>query len=190
VIGLPENDRSRPAVNRTAPGDLLTGRISSDSMPDLAIVAEGAWRTLTALLLSSPPVPFAQGLLEQLPESVPGAELAYWISGIRASVAVGVIPNPMTAGDAAIRAGIETPPGLRGLVLSSGHALVAEVTSVPLACCAHFVLIVRAAHARRAAEIANARLAAANWRGNLTDLAALWQREAAAVLALLAEVTG
>lgn len=188
LIALPDNERSRPATNRTAPDDLLAGRISCDSRPDLAIVADDAWRTLTALLLTSPPVPFAQGLLDELPDPAPDAELAYWIAGIRASVAAGVIPNPVTAADAAIRAGIASPPGLRGLVVSSGYALVAEASSVPLACCSHFVAIVRAAHGRRATEVAAQRLIEAAWRGELAELAELWQREAGAALALLAEV--
>lgn len=153
-------------------------------------MAEGAWRTLTALLLSSPPVPFAQGLLDQLPATAPDPVLDWWISGIRLAVSAGVTPNPMTAADAAIRAGIEPPPGMRGLVLSSGHALVAEATFVPLACCSHLVLIVLAAQARRAAEVAAQRLTEAAWRGELAELAELWQREAGAVLALLAEETG
>ena len=184
----PPDKRSRPAGNRAAPDDLLAGGITSESMSDLAVVAEGAWRTLTALLLTSPPVPFAQGLLDQLPDPVPDPVLAYWISGIQVSVAAGVIPHPVTAADAAIRAGIEPPPGLRGLVVSSGYALVAEATSVPLACCGHFVMIVRAAHARRAAEVAAQRLVAAAWCGELVELAEMWQRQAGAVMAALARV--
>lgn len=63
------------------------------------------------------------------------------------------------------------------------------MASVPFACAGHFVDIVRADRARRASELANARIAASNWHGELSDLAELWQREAGAVLALLAEVT-
>lgn len=182
------NSRKPPAgTGGISENDLLAGD-HPDCMPDLAIVAGGAWRTLTALLLTSPPVSIAKGLLDQLPESVPDAVLGWWIAGIRLSLGAGVIPNPMTAADAAIRAGTEPPPGLRGLVLSSGHDLVAEVSDLPLACCGHMVVIVRAAYARRAAEIAAERIRTVAWTGDLTDLATVVQREAADVLALLAEV--
>ncbi len=162
-------------------GDLLNGTENPSS------VAEGALETVVGLLLTSPTIEVTLALLDGLPAPIPDPMMAWWLTGIRLCAEAGVRPNPWTALDRANRAGIEAPPALRGLPLAAGWELVGKVSAVPFVVAHDLVLIVRAAHVRRTAEIANERLAAANWRGELVDLAALWQREAAAVLALLAE---
>ncbi len=186
---MPTERESRPAVNGTAPSDLLAGGIESNCTADLALVAADAWRTLTGLLLAFPPVETARELLAGLSTPASDPVLAWWVRGVRRCVAAGVIPSPATAVDASIRAGDEPPPALRAAAAAAGWDLVAKVHLIPLAAAHSFVAIVRAGRAHEAVELAGQRLSAAAWHGELADLAELVQREAGAVLALLAEVT-
>jgi len=181
------NERSRPGAAGTAPDDLLAGGIETNHIANSPSADEGAVETVVGLLLTSPTVEVTLALLDGLPAPIPDPVLAWWLTGIRLSAEAGVRPNPWTALDRANRAGIEQPPALRGLPLAAGWELVGRVSTVPMAVAAELVRIVRDGHVRRTAEIANERLAVANWRGELVDLAEVWQREAAAVLAMLAE---
>jgi hypothetical protein len=167
------------------PDDQLPGD-QVDHTQELADVAVDAWQMLTALLLSAPPLDLARRLLADLPAQVPDPVHSWWLTGVRLAVDAGVIPLPPTAADAAFRANLEPPPALRRHVASAGWLLVSEVAGVPLAVAGHLVQLVRDAHVRRASEMANERIAASNWRGEVSELAELWQREAGAVLALLA----
>ena len=181
------DERSRPADDRTASDDLPASGIECDSTKVLALVADSAWQTLTAMLLSAPPIPFAQGLLAQLPRTVPDPVLSWWLSGIRLAVDRNITPNPLTASTAAITGGFPPPPALRGLIVSAGWALSAEASSVPFICAPDLIEIVRAAEVRKAAVRAAMAILAAAWTADLPDLAQICQ-DAGAVVALVAEV--
>jgi hypothetical protein len=181
---LPD-ERSRPGERAASTSDHLAG-VSFDSRPELAIVADSALQTLVALLLSSPPIDQAQHLIGRIPDPVGDPVVGWWLTGVRLSVDALVIPNPATAAAAAIQAGFEPPPGLRGHVASAGWAMVSEAASVPLACGSDFLEIVRESHIRRSADRAVGQMAAAVWAGDLDQLALVVQREAGSILALLA----
>ena len=169
--------------------DLLAGGIETDHIA-ICPSDEGALETVVGLLLTSPTVEVTLALLDGLPAPIPDPVLAWWLTGIRLSAEAGVRPNPWTALDRANRAEIEQPPALRGMPLAAGWELVGRVSAVPVAVAAELVRIVKVAHVQDAARSAALRLAAAAGRGEVADLDALWQREAAAVRTLLAGVTG
>lgn len=184
-------DRRRPpAGTGGAPeGDLLIGGIGSQSTADLCLVAAGAMQTLTGLLLSSPSIEMARKVLDDLPLPSMDPVLSWWLSGVRLCVDAQMVPNPLTAASCAIKAGFETPPALRGKPVSEGWVLVAAAATVPMSCAAYLVAIMCDAQSRIVAEKAIARMAAVVWHAELSDLANVVQREAGAVLALLAEVS-
>jgi len=192
AIAMPENRKPPAGTGGHSENDQLAGEIDSQSMPDLAAVAEGALETVVGLLLTSPTVEGALELLGDLPAHIQNPVLSWWLVGIRLSAEAGIRPNPCTAVDRAIRAGFDTPPALRGLPLSAGWELVGNVSGVPMVCAAELVRIVRDGHVRRAVELAGERIKAAAWRGDLDSLAELVQVEAGALLASLAAalVTG
>ncbi len=186
---MARNERSRPAGNRTAPDDLLAGGITVDVTDDLAAVVEDSLPLVVALLMNAPDVGQARDILVRLPSDVPDPVLGFWLAGIRLCSDAGVICLPVTAADAAMRAGIEPPPAMRGHVVSSGWALAAKAGTLPFACAADLVRIIREGQGRRAAEMVGERIRAVAWHGEVSDLAEIIRCEASAVLALLAEVT-
>jgi hypothetical protein len=187
---MPHSNGKAPVLGGTeASSDLLAGGIESHVTADLALVADDAWRVLIGQLLSSPPIGLARRHLDQLPTSVANPVLNWWLSGIRLSVAAEIVPNPLTASAAAINAGLQTPPALRGLVTDAGWALVSAATPVPFCCAGDFIEIIRDAEVHRAAEKALAAMSAVVWRADPCMVAEVFQRETGAVLALFAEVT-
>jgi len=63
---LPDNRIPPAGTGGTSEDDLLARGIESNSIADLALVADGAMETLTGLLLSSPSTETARGLLAEL----------------------------------------------------------------------------------------------------------------------------
>jgi len=180
---LPDNRIPPAGTGGTSEDDLLARGIESNSIADLALVADGAMETLTGLLLSSPSTETARGLLAELPLLATDPVLDWWLSGVRLCVAEQIIPNPLAAASCSIKAGLQTPPALRGMPVSEGWRLVAAATTVPMSCAGDLVSIVRDAHLRRAAQKAVDAMGAVVWRGELSDLAEVFQREAGAVVA-------
>lgn len=168
-----------------AEGGHLTGDQVKASADAHSVVQE-SWSQLVGLMLSAPPVELARGLLDGLPPVAPDPMLQWWLTGARSCVLAEVVPTPLTVADAAIRAGLDAPPGMRGLILTHGWGLVSEVTAIPMACGWHLARIIRAGTIRRSAETAGERIRAAAWHGDLDSLAELVQREAGTLLSSLA----
>ena len=187
-MAMPEDRKPPVGTGGISESDLLAGGIDPDLTNDLADVSDDAVRTLVALLLSSPSTDQAQRLICEVPRPLVDPVLNWWLIGVSACVGDLSVSTPTTAAAAAIKAGYPPPPALRGHVVSSGWAMVAEVAAVPLTAAESFVAIVREGSVRRAAERAITRMADAVWRGDLTELAVIVQREAAGALALVAEV--
>ncbi|MGI8590802.1 MAG: hypothetical protein ACR2M5_07415 [Nakamurella sp.] len=168
--------------------DLLAGD-QVDHNADSWAVVDAAWQQFAGLMLSAPPLNVAQELLEGVPTEAPDPALSWWLTGVRLSVSAGIIPSPITAADAAIRAGVKVPPGMRGLVLATGSKMVSDVTGTPMVCGADLAQIIRSGAVRRAVQIAGERLVSSAWRGDDDQLAELVKGEASALLRLAAEVT-
>ena len=184
----PENGRAPVLGGTEASGtDLMADGQFNDSADAHAVVA-AAWQSLAGLILSAPPLELARELLDGLP-TAPDPVLDWWISGSRLSVNAGIVPVPITAAHAALGAGIEVPPGMRGLVLTSGSELVSDVTGIPMQCGRDLVQIIRSGAVRCAVQIAGERLISSAWRGDNEQLAELVKGEASALLRLAAEVT-
>ena len=169
--------------------DLLAGGIEIDHNADSLAVVDAAWQQFAGLMLSAPSLNVAQELLEGVPTEAPDPALSWWLTGVRLSVYAGIIPSPITAADAAIRAGVKVPPGMRGLVLATGSKMVSDVTGTPMVCGPDLVRIIRSGAVRRAVQIAGQRLISSTWRGDNEQLAELVKGEASALLRLAAEVT-
>lgn len=185
---MPENNRKPPAgTGGNSENEQLAGHLDADSTADLAAVAQSAWEALVGLLLTSPPVESARELLAGIPPGAPDPSIEWWINAARINADALTICNPLTAVSGSVRAGVEPPPAFRGHAVSEGWRLVSKVTSVPFTCAGDFVDIVRADRARRASESAAERIAQSSWRGEVAQLAELWQREATAVFAMLTE---
>jgi hypothetical protein len=188
VIALPDNRKPPAGTGGVSESDQLAAG-QDHCKADLAEVADDALQNFTALLLSAPPVDVARQLLADLPAHIPDPACRWWLLGVARAVDALVVPTPTTAADAAIRAGFEPPPALRGQVVSAGWAMVHQVGSIPLACAGSFLEIVREGEVRKAAERAVLAMGDRVWRGDLEQLAETFQREAGAVVALVAEVT-
>lgn len=170
--------------------DLLAGGIESDHNADSQALVDAAWQQFAGLMLSAPPLNVAQELLEGVPTEAPDPALSWWLTGVRLSVSAGVIPSPVTAANAAIRAGVKVPPGMRGLVLATGSKMVSDVTGTPMVCGRDLVRIIKSGHIRNAVEMNGNRLSAAAWRGDDDALAEFIKAEAAALVLLAERVIG
>lgn len=188
---MPPENRKPPAGTEgfSENADLLAGGIESEFTADLALVAAAAMETLTGLLLSSPSTETARQVLAELPLPAIDPVLDWWLSGVRLCVKALIVPNPLAAASCSIKAGLQTPPALRGIPVSEGWRLVAAATTVPMSCAGDLVQIIRSGAVRRAVQIAGERLISSAWRGDDDQLAELVKGEASALLRLAAEVT-
>ncbi len=186
---LPENRKPPAGTGGVSKGDLLAGGIESDHNADSQALVDAAWQQFAGLMLSAPPLNVAQELLGGVPTEAPDPALSWWMTGVRLSVSAGIIPSPITAANAAIRAGVKVPPGMRGLVLATGSKMVGDVTGTPMVCGADLVQIIRSGAVRGAVQSAGERLISSAWRGDDDQLGDLVKGEASALLRLAAEVT-
>lgn len=168
-----------------SPSDLLVGGIETNCNADLAEVSESAWATLIGLMLNGLNVETTVDLLDQLWSEPIDPVIAFWLAGIRLNAQSLTISTPTTAAHAALTAGLTAPPALRGQVASAGWKLASEVSGVPFACAPDFASIIREGHVRRTAERHVTAMSDALWRGDLSEVGQVVQRETDSLAALL-----
>lgn len=188
---LPDNNRKPPAgTGGNSESDQLAGdQFNVNDSADAHAVVAAAWQSLAGLILSAPPLELAGELLDGLPPA-PDPVLDWWICGARLCVDAGSVPMVLAAADAAIRAGVKVPPGMRGLVLATGSKMVSDVTGTPMVCGRDLVRIIKSGHIRNAVEMNGNRLSAAAWRGDDDALAEFIKAEAGALVLLAERVIG
>lgn len=178
--------RSRPAGSGAAPSDQLDGG-SPHSVGDRtdrdAVNAATEAAYVGVLLVSGQR---AAELLDRLPHNAIGGAVHRWaLATVRAALDSGATPDPITAADAALRAGIEPPPGLSGQQLAALHRLASAAPAPAMADYYRGLVIGNAA--RRTVATAGAALTAGAWLGSLADLAELVTTETSSADAAVAE---
>lgn len=128
----------------------------------------------------------AAELLEGLPDNAIRDAANRWVlAAVQAALDSGATPDPITVADAALRAGIEPPPGLAGQPLAALHRLASAAPAPVMADYYRGLVIGNAA--RRTVAAAGAALAAGAWLGSLTDLAGLVTAETSSATAAVTE---
>lgn len=186
MIALPDNNRRPPVLGGTeGSSDLLAGGITPDHT-DREAVAVAVEAAAIAVCLAVQTVETGRQITDGVPpESFTVAEhRAVW-AGVLAAVAYGQPPHPVAVAVAIERAGIELPPTWRGSLQSRLWELAADPP--PIALAPWLLDQVHEQNVRRRIAHLGRGIESLSGRGEFPDMAAAVRREAAAVLALLAE---
>ena len=183
---MSDNERSRPAGNRTAPDDQLAGRIESNDT-DTEAVSVAVEAAALATVLSCPDNRQARIVTAGLvAESfiVPEHRTVWY--GILAALESGQPPHPVVVATAIQQAGIEVPPTWRGTLTSRLFEVAAE--PAPVAMCRWLVEeVIQQANRRRVAD-AGRTIAGLAHRGQYAEMASGVREHVDALLTLLVEV--
>jgi len=129
----------------------------------------------------------ASEMLADLPDEAIEHPAHRWVvAGVRAALADGAEPDPVTVAAAADRAGLRPPSSLRGQPLS---ALARLYSTAPVpAAGGHYLELVKANYVRRAIAAAGRVIAEAAWGGTLPDAREVIVTEGRAAIALVDKI--